>query len=108
MPAEHKSVESDQQLKQSTENKMDRVTIILVGVITMALYGKVQCCNSTYDFNNTIGIQQQYNSNINCSNACMNAVHRSRSLTNELSKMRNNTVFIFKHTVSFNDRSVAI
>ena len=92
---------------------MNRVTIlILVGVITMELYGKVQCCNSTYDIGNITGIRQQYNSHIDCSNACMNAVNQSRSeaalITNKLSTMINSRVFIFNHTVSFNDRNVAI
>ena len=87
--------------------------LIILASITMMLYGKTQCCKSTYDASNRIGIEQkQYNDTINCStnNYDTTRINQFRdiaeSVTNSLSNITNETEFKFDRNVSFNDRSV--
>ena len=39
--------------------------LIILASITMMLYGKTQCCISTYDVNDFTGIKEQYNCSTN-------------------------------------------
>ena len=85
--------------------------LIILASITMMLYGKTQCCISTYNASNTTGINEQYNNRIDCSTNNCTALRTqfknvAASVTNLLSNIL--TEFIFDRNVSFNDRSVAI
>ena len=85
--------------------------MILAG-ITVALCGKAHSCNDTLVDErillNTTGL---YNNSIPCTNGTSNkSVSRfnklAESITNQLSYIRDNEVFKFNRTVSFNDRNV--
>ena len=92
--------------------KMNR--LITLASIIMMLYGKSQCCSSTYNANYT-AIRSQYNNSISCSANNYNATRITQfkdvadSLTNLSSYIINKTdsEFLFdRDAVSFNHRSV--
>lgn len=78
----------------------------------MMLYGKTQCCISTYNVANVKAIKQQYNKCIDCSTNNCNTAHvtqfidAAESVINTLKTIINTKEFIFDRNVSLNDRSV--
>ena len=77
----------------------------------MMLYGKSQCCISTYDASNNTAIKSQYNNTINCpTNNCDTQIEQfrkvSESVTNSSSKIIDK--IIFDRNVSFNDRNRSV
>ena len=88
--------------------------MILAG-ITVALCGKAQSCSSTLVderiLQNKTAISSLYNNTICCTNStCNKSVSQfngvASTITNQLSYIRDNEVFKFNRTVSFNDRNV--
>ena len=82
---------------------MNKLTILTLA-ITVLLYRKAQCCNSTY---NTSDIKYQYNNNITCANEeCVMAVGRFANTANsiitekELSPIINQETFKVSPNVS--------
>ena len=88
--------------------------IILAG-ITVALCGKAQSCSNTLVderiLQNTTAIRSLYNNPIICTNGTSNKLVNwfiavPSMITYQLSYIKDNEVFKFNRTVSFNDRNV--
>ena len=67
--------------------------------ISMVLYGKAQCCSSTYTLklHNSIIILSCNCSNEKCEEAVKQFAHAAALTTDELPNITNNKVFIFDH-----------
>ena len=90
--------------------------IILAGII-VALCGKAQsrtCNNTLVDeriLQNTTAIRSLYNNTILCTNStCNKSVNQfievATKITDQLAYIKDNEVFKFNRTVSFNDRNM--
>ena len=89
--------------------------LILLAGITVALCGKAQSCSNTLVdegiLQDNIAIGSLYNNPILCTNGTSNKsvnqfIKVATKITDQLAYIKDNEVFKFNRTVSFNDRNV--
>ena len=87
--------------------------LIILAVISVALYGQGQSCESTYRVANFTAIRCQYSNYVDCSGQCSNVtgsiVNHLSYIMKNLSDIVNNEVFQFNRSKEiFNNRSEII
>ena len=82
--------------------------LIILAAISVALYGQVQSCHSTYNITENKAIRCQYSDNVTCSGQCINvtdSIVDHLSYIIRVSDIVNNEVFQFNRSnESFNNR----